>query len=399
MTKLAERIQAFNAELLPDKVQLKYEAMAANAFAFYRGTCHLFYEDLAAAEALPLSPLAWICGDLHIENFGSYKGDNKLVYFDLNDFDEAVLAPASYELARMLASIFIAFESLEIEPVKALKMAQLFLKTYSATLAKGKAISIEPRTAKGIVCDFLTRAYKSTEKDILKKRTISKKKKIMLSLEDERHFKVGKKLRQELKAHINEWIKTSSDGPYNFEVKSVVFRLAGTGSIGVKRYLFLLKSTNTKNKYLFVDMKQARPSSVLPYTVVQQLAWDSEAARVITIQQRMQNVSAALLSTTEFRGDSYILQELQPVKDTIKFKLLKEDYRDMYQVIDDMAALTASSQLRSGGIQGSAIIDELIAFGMDQGWQETVIEYARKYAGKVKGYYQSYLKEYKGGKL
>jgi uncharacterized protein (DUF2252 family) len=221
----------------------------------------------------------------------------------------------------------------------------------------------------------------------------------MLSLEDERHFKVDKKLRTELRVHINEWIKTSSDGPYNYEVKSVVFRLAGTGSIGVKRYLFLLKSTNTKNKYLFVDMKQARPSSVLPYTIVQQLQWDCEAARVISVQQRMQNVSAALLSTTLFRGDSYILQELQPVKDTIKFKLLKEDYRDMYQVIDDMAALTASAQLRSGGIQGSAIIDELMAFGIDQGWQETVIEYARKYAIKVKAYYKSYLREYKGGRL
>ncbi|MFI5159806.1 MAG: DUF2252 domain-containing protein [Sphingobacteriales bacterium] len=399
MSKLAERLTAFNAGLLPEKVKLKYEAMAVNAFAFYRGTCHLFYEDLAAAEALPLSPLSWICGDLHIENFGSYKGDNKLVYFDLNDFDEALLAPVSYEVARMVASIFVAFESLKIEPEKAQKMAQLFVKTYSATLARGKAISIDPRTAKGIVCDFLTKAIKSGEKELLKKRTISKKKRIILSLEDERHFKIDKKLRGELKAHIQEWIATSSDGPYNYEVKSAVFRLAGTGSVGVKRYLFLLKSTNTKNKYLLVDMKQARPSSLRSYTTVQQLDWPTEAKRVIAIQQRMQNVSASLLSTTVFRGDSYILQELQPVKDTIKFKLLKEDYRDMYQVIDDMAALTASSQLRSGGIQGSAIIDELMAFGRDQGWQEAVIDYARHYARKVGRYYNQYLKDFNGGRL
>src|ERR1700679_1994547 len=151
MTTLKERLLDFNKGLLPEKVQLKYEAMAENAFAFFRGTCHLFYEDLAAAEALPLSPLGWICGDLHIENFGSYKGDNKLVYFDLNDFDEGVLAPASYELARMLSSIFVAFDNLDIEPEKAKKMADLFLKTYSARLASGKPISIEPRTAKGIV--------------------------------------------------------------------------------------------------------------------------------------------------------------------------------------------------------------------------------------------------------
>ena len=397
MATLYKRLTEFNKGLLPEKVQLKYEAMADNAFRFFRGTCHLFYEDLAAAEPLPLSPLAWICGDLHIENFGSYKGDNKLVYFHLNDFDEALLAPASYETVRMVTSIFIAFDNLGFEPLKALKMARLFMKTYSATLAKGKAISIEPRTAKGIVCDFLNAATKTSEKELLKKRTVSKKKKIMLSLEDERHFKLDKKLRKELKSHINEWIKTSSDGPYNYEVISAVFRLAGTGSIGLKRYLFLLKSTNTKNKYLLLDMKQARSSSVLPYIQVQQLQWEAEAARVIGVQQRMQNVQASLLSTTVFRDESYIIQELQPVKDAIKFKQLK-NYRDMYQVIDDMAALTASAQLRSGGMQGSGTIDDLMAFGTDQGWQEAVIAYAQKYARKTNRYYKQYLKDFKAGK-
>lgn len=397
MATLYDRLTAFNTGLLPDMVALKYEAMAENAFRFFRGTCHLFYEDLAAAEPLPLSPVAWICGDLHIENFGSYKGDNKLVYFDLNDFDEALLAPASYETVRMVTSIFIAFDNLGFEAEKALKMAQLFMKTYSSTLARGKAISIEPRTAKGIVCDFLTAATRSSKKQLLKKRTISKKKKIMLSLEDERHFKLDKKLRKELKAHINEWIKTSSDGPYNYKVISAVFRLAGTGSIGVKRYLFLLKSTNTKNKYLLLDMKQALPSSAAPYVPVQQLAWATEAARVIGVQQRMQNVPAALLSTTVFRDESYIIQELQPVKDSIKFKQL-QGYRDMYQVVDDMAALTASSELRCGGLQGSGNIDELMAFGTDQGWQEAVIAYAQNYARRTKQYYQSYVKDFKDGK-
>jgi uncharacterized protein (DUF2252 family) len=123
---LLERLITFNTGLLPDMLELKYEAMAENVFRFFRGACHLFYEDLAKAAPLPLSPLAWICGDLHIENFGSYKGDNKLVYFDLNDFDEGLLAPASYELARMVTSIFIAFDSLKIAPEKAGKWRSFF---------------------------------------------------------------------------------------------------------------------------------------------------------------------------------------------------------------------------------------------------------------------------------
>jgi uncharacterized protein (DUF2252 family) len=397
MSILADRIQAFNATLLAEMLQLKYAAMAQNAFRFYRGTCHLFYEDLSTATGIPLTPLAWICGDLHLENFGSYKGDNKLVYFDLNDFDESLLAPASYELMRMLSSIFIAFDTLKIGPAKAMNMANLYLRTYSATLAKGKAISLDPRTAKGIVCDFLNAVEKRTYADIIKKRTINKKHKIVLSLEDERHFKIDKKLKQELKAHINDWIINSSDGPYNYKVKSIVFRLAGTGSLGLKRYLFLLKSTNEKNKYLFVDMKQSRQSAVLPYARVQQLNWPTEADRIIAIQQRLQNVSSALLSTTVFREEAYVIQELQPVKDTIKFKLLKNHYRNIYQVIDDMAALTASAQLRSAGMQGSANIDDLMAFGNDKSWQEHLINYAYRYATSVKKDYNLYLADYKTG--
>lgn len=112
--------------------------------------------------------------------------------------------------------------------------------------------------------------------------------------------------------------------------------------------------------------------------------------------ERMQNVSAALLSATEFRGESFMIQELQPVKDSIKFKQLK-DYRDMYQVIDDMASLTASAQLRSGGRQGAGNLDELMAFGADQGWQEAVIAYAQTYGEKVRQYYKVYLNDYKKG--
>src|SRR3569833_1923918 len=147
MSDLAERLRLFNKPLLPEMVQLKYEAMAENHFCFFRGTCHLFYEDLAAAKPLPLSPLAWICGDLHLENFGSFRGENGLVYFDLNDFDEAVLAPAAYEVVRLATSIFVAFDALDIEPEKALKMAQLYVRSYCNTLKNAKAISIDPRIA------------------------------------------------------------------------------------------------------------------------------------------------------------------------------------------------------------------------------------------------------------
>ena len=398
MPSIYQRITDFNKPFLPDMIKLKYEAMAENIFRFYRGTCHLFYQDLAAAQALPKSPLTWICGDLHLENFGSYKGDNHMVYFDLNDFDEGLLAPAAWELVRMLTSIIIAFENLELEEIKAVNMARQFMKNYATTLTRGKAMEIDPRTAKGIVCTFLTAVEKRKQKELLKKRTIEKKKKLALSLSHEKHFELEKPLKKELSHLIDEWIKTSNDGPYNFEVKDVAFRFAGTGSVGIRRYLFLLKSVNTKNKYRLLDMKQARVSSVMPYVKVPQPQWASEAERVIAIQQRMQSVLPALLGTIEFNGNPYTLQQMQPTEDEINFELIKDRYRDIYQVIDDMALLTASAQLRSAGRQGSAIIDELIAFGENADWQEALLNYALQYAKQVKRDYKEFVKGYKAEK-
>lgn len=397
MSKLYERITAFNHGLLPQMLQLKYEAMAENAFRFYRGTCGLFYQDLAQFKKLPPSPAAWICGDLHLENFGSYRGNNKLVYFDLNDFDEALLAPALLEVVRLVTSIIVAFEILEIEPKRAEKMASLFLKSYSATLAKGKAYAIEPRTARGTVSRFLEAVKNAKIRDLLEKRTEKRQHKLVLSLRDERHFKVDKKLKAELVSHIGTWIDNSNDSPYNYKVKGCVFRLAGTGSVGVKRYLFLLKSTNTRNKYLLIDMKQSKPAALAPFVTLSQPVWSTEAERIIAVQKRMQYVTPLLLSTTVFRGESYVIQELQPVKDSINFKMIREDYRNLYEVIDDMAMLTASSQLRSGGMQGSATIDELMAFGAANEWQEEVLGYAIKYAARVRTNYNQYLKEYQKG--
>ena len=397
MTLISQRIKKYNSDLLPDMVQLKYKMMAENAYRFFRGTCHLFYEDLSQAEALPESPLTWVCGDLHLENFGSFKATNRLVHFDLNDFDESILAPATWELVRILTSIFVAFNSLKIDPKRAYKMAQLFLKTYSCTLAGGKAYYIESKTAKGIVRTFLRKVSKRKKKMLLDKRTRLYNNRLTIAMDDSRHFEVDASLRRKLNHFITDWIIYNNDGPYNYEVRDVVFRLAGTGSVGLKRYVFLLQSVKLPEKYLLIDMKQARSSALTPYVSAPQPEWETEAHRVVAVQRRMQNIPPALLSPGMFEGEPYLIQEMQPTKDSINFKQLKDEYRDIYQVIDDMAMLTASAQLRSSGRQGSAIADELMVFGESNEWQGAIFNYAMEYAGKIKDEYAGFVKDYKSG--
>src|ERR1039458_9125760 len=85
---IADVIARFNAGRDPERLAMKYRAMRTNAFIFLRGTCHLFYAGLPDVPLLRDAPAAWACGDLHLQNYGSYKGDDRLVYFDINDFDE-----------------------------------------------------------------------------------------------------------------------------------------------------------------------------------------------------------------------------------------------------------------------------------------------------------------------
>ncbi len=79
-------VRRHNAGRDPERLALAYAKMSASPFVFLRGSWHLFYERAAALD-LPAAPATWICGDLHFENFGSYKGDNRLVYFLCQRFD------------------------------------------------------------------------------------------------------------------------------------------------------------------------------------------------------------------------------------------------------------------------------------------------------------------------
>src|SRR5215471_11662636 len=169
-----QRIIAYNHGRDPERLRRKYAAMQADSFAFLRGTCHLFYEDWPSTSELNDAPAAWLCGDLHLENLGSYKGDNRLVYFDLNDFDEAILAPCTWDVARFVTSVLVGAHTLGVKPPTALALCNIFLNAYTAALADGKARWIERATARGMVKDLLRGLRKRRRAAFLNSRTVRK---------------------------------------------------------------------------------------------------------------------------------------------------------------------------------------------------------------------------------
>lgn len=397
MITLSDRLIRFNQHLLPDMVQLKYKYMAESPFRFFRGTCHLFYEDLSKSNKLTQGPVGWVCGDLHLENFGSFKGDNRMVYFDMNDFDESALAPLSWELVRVVTSIFTAFNDLRINASEAMAAAKLFLSAYSDLLSQGKALYIDPRTTGGIVKAFLKSVKKRDESELIDQIRDKKAKHLRIKIDQVKYFRVPPELKTALTKHMNAWIKTCQGWPENHVVKDVVFRVAGTGSIGLKRYMFLLQNRKDKDDYALLDMKQGSASSLAPYNPVGQPGWATEAERVIRVKFWMQNISPALLSTTNFKNVAYVLQEMQPMADKLNLEQLKKNLKATNQVIANMALIVASAQLRSGGINGSAITDELIRFGQSREWQQPLLNYAHQYAKQVEKDHKQFAADYARG--
>ena len=155
---VVERLIRFNRDREPERLEIKLENMAADPFAFFRGTCHLFYEDWPAGETeLDQAPGVWVCGDLHLENFGSYKGENRLTYFDINDFDESTLAPLTWDVARLVTSLRLAAKLHNFSPSRRRDLEKTYLSHYRETLLEGKARWIERATAEGLVQDLPTR--------------------------------------------------------------------------------------------------------------------------------------------------------------------------------------------------------------------------------------------------
>src|ERR1017187_6422705 len=154
---VTKKILDYNAKRNKNFVHLKYKAISENPHRFFRGTNHLFVEHIAKEAVLKNTPFTYVCGDLHLENFGSYKGNSGLVYFDMNDFDEACIAPCTFDLVKLCVSVFLMGEELKLSEEENLSICHSFLESYNHAILAGHPSRLENATAKGIVKVFFSK--------------------------------------------------------------------------------------------------------------------------------------------------------------------------------------------------------------------------------------------------
>lgn len=93
----------------------KHTKMATSPFLMLRGASSVFYQDLASLnyrlpDALESWPLTMVVGDCHVSNFGFFSeegshGDE--VIFAPNDFDDACVGYAGWDLLRYGVSLLL----------------------------------------------------------------------------------------------------------------------------------------------------------------------------------------------------------------------------------------------------------------------------------------------------
>lgn len=394
MSNVVASILSYNAGREAERLGMKYRAMRQSAFAFMRGTCHLYYEDWPAAErALNEFPLAWISGDLHLENFGCYKGDNRLVYFDLNDFDESVLAPASWELARWLTSIHVAGATLGLTSMDAARLCELGLASYRAALGQGKAKWLERETAKGMIHDLLNPLTLRKRKTFLAGRTKLRQGMRRLKIDGKRALALPGEERDEVLEFVAAYARQQPNHRF-FRPLDAARRIAGTGSLGLARYVILVEGRGSPDFNYLLDLKQCIPSALGPHVQNGQPAWESEAHRIVSVQRWAQAVPPAFLTPVSFRRQPFLLKGLQPTQDRLALEEWNGKLKRLEQVVRSMGELAAWSHLRSGGRNGSAIADEWIACAARDDWQPALLHYAGEYAKKIGADWAAYCRAY-----
>jgi Uncharacterized protein conserved in bacteria len=389
------RIERFNAGREPERLAIKYREMRKSPFAFFRGTAHLFWEDLRARRsAMPDSPQVWACGDLHLENFGSFQGDNGLSYFDLNDFDESAIAPAAWEVSRFVTGVYVAAPMLDLARGEATELVKLFLDAYQAALDDGKARWIERATASGMVRALLRRVSKETRPTLVNSRTIWMKGKRRILIDGRHALPITDGRRAAVTRQLDMFAADQPD-PDFFEVLDVARRSAGLGSLGLERYIVLVRGDGGRDGNALLDVKQASPSSLASFGRLRQPAWRSEADRVVTIQRRMQAVAPAMLHAKKIGRGGYVLRELQPSKDRLRLEDAKGDPHQLRSAARAMGQVTAWAQLRSSGRNGSAAADDLVAFGGTRGWKNRLVDCGRSYEAQVQRDFKQFVKAQK----
>jgi uncharacterized protein (DUF2252 family) len=348
-------LEASTRGRVPELVALKNQLMAASPFAYFRGAVPVMAYDLSLTGNTGI--LSQLCGDAHVRNLGAFAGPDGRLVFDINDFDETIVATFEWDVKRMATSLVLAGRAAGAKNINCREAAAVFLERYRtmmATFARMPVVEIARYQVHRLrnvsaVAGILLMAERATPMHTLltltevkggatdaKKKGVNKAVKAKVGHRPQRVFKtipptltrVKGQTAEKVVGSLTKYAESLQPERRHFLAQyrpvDVAFKVVGTGSVGLRDYVVLMEGNGAKDP-LFLQIKEEVESGYAPYVAAKvRGVHGHQGRRVVEGERAMQLQSDPFLGWTAMEGRDYLVRQLNDHKASIQLESLKE---------------------------------------------------------------------------
>ncbi len=366
---VVSQINQRNASLPPQLRAEKYGMMSESVFAFFRATNHLFWTDYGTSPLLATfggpTTRVWLQGDAHCDNISALLTNQNTVVFDLDDFDDALIADYQLDLWRMAVSILLAIQENGGLPQRTQEqLIDALATSYLGTLRgyQDNASELVTTFAVGntpsFLSDWMAQLSEQTHLRVLKKMTTVASGKRMFDPDKPGVQPVSASVIQALQAAMPGYQATLTGRlrqiPSYFRIKDVVQKTrGGMGSLGVTRYFLLIEGVSaSQDDDRILDIKaQSQPAGwqYMDSGVRDQLSSmisSDQAMRVVLGYRAMGYRADEHLGTLSALGERFFVRERTPVRNAFELTNLVNPQRAS-ALVQQWAAVLATSHARA----------------------------------------------------
>ncbi|MET0476054.1 MAG: DUF2252 domain-containing protein [Mycobacterium sp.] len=405
----------------PDAFRTKFRKMAADPFAFFRGSACLFYADVSTRDdrwADERTSRIWIQGDLHSQNFGTYMDGSGVLIFDVNDFDEAYVGHFTWDLERFAASIALMCWQKALSDDTITKLIETFTRAYVrqvrwfVDVEDDASFSLNLLTARGAVLSALQAARLSTRAEMLDHITVVD--------EYDRRFRdlpgvvrLTDDQRATVEAAFERYLDTIPEAQrfrgIAYDVKDVIAKTGfGIGSAGLPSYTVLIEGFNQAlDNDVVLSMKQgnvAAPSRVVDDSEVHEY-FKHHGHRTAVSQRALQAHADPLLGYTDIDGVGFVVSELSPYEADLDWSELTEP-DELAEVIEQLGQAVAKVHCVSDTDSDQSLVDfqtedAIVAvIGDDEtGFVDDMVEFGLTYAAVVRDDHRHFVEAFREGRI
>jgi uncharacterized protein (DUF2252 family) len=405
----------------PDAFRTKFRKMAAEPFAFYRGSACVFYADVADREdrwADERTSRVWIQGDLHAENFGTYMDGSGVLIFDVNDFDEAFVGHFTWDIKRFAASIALMCWQKALSDTEITMLIDTFVRAYIrqvrwfVEVEDDSTFSLNLTTARGAVLAALQSARLSTRPQMLDRMTqVDETDRRFREMAGVRRLDDAErdKVCDAFDRYLETIPETKRFRGITYDIKDVIGKTGmGIGSAGLPTYTVLIEGFNQAlDNDVVLSMKQgnvAAPSRVVDDPDVHKY-FLHHGHRTAVSQRALQAHADPLLGYTDIDEVGFVVSELSPYEADLDWSELTEP-EELAEVIEQLGQAVAKVHCVSDSDSDQSLVDfqtedaivEVIGDD-DDGFASDMVSFGLEYAAMVRDDHRHFVEAFREGRI